>query len=518
MKQLKSIDDSLETINNKISPQFKIAFISGIILGLAAHAYMFTNKFPNYDDMGINGFGATFRLGRWFLWIIGSVAYHLDFVYSLPWVNGLITLLCIAVSAGLLVELLQIKSKIFCVLIGGCMVVFPSWTATFFFMFTAHFYGVAVLLAVLSIVFANTSSVRWLKYISPLCLACSMGIYQAYLPFVATGYIVLLLLKIFDEPQVEIIKHIKRAFYYLFQLLSAGVIYLVVMKLSLKITGQELDSYKGVNEMGTFSLELLKKFKEIIKNDFFGIFLNNSLEISHNYVLKIMYLVLYVFIILVISLLIIKLIKSKKYIMAVWSVICAALFVIAINSIYLICQDGVYLLMRYAYVWLMILPVCFISRLSKLVQSNILLLTERGLVTALLAGIFSYVHLANAEYFAMQLTYEQAKSYYTIVAMQIKELDGYSADMPVSFVGYDDISDESLYKNQIMEVFKMSGRDEVLAQTYNIGAFMKYYCGFEAEFFDIDVTEHEEISTMPIYPEKGSIKIIDGNVVVKFAE
>ena len=95
--------------------------MSVIIIGLIAHLYMFTNKLPNYDDMLINSFGATFRLGRWFLWLLGAVAYHLDLVYSLPWVNGILSLLFLAVAAMLMVDVLNIKNKISVVIISGVL-------------------------------------------------------------------------------------------------------------------------------------------------------------------------------------------------------------------------------------------------------------------------------------------------------------------------------------------------------------------------------------------------------------
>ena len=81
---MKHIEDNITNLYKKISSEFKITFISVWIFGLIAHAYMFMNKLPNYDDLlGVNGFGATFKVGRWFLWIVGAILYHIDFVYFL---------------------------------------------------------------------------------------------------------------------------------------------------------------------------------------------------------------------------------------------------------------------------------------------------------------------------------------------------------------------------------------------------------------------------------------------------
>ena len=48
-------------------------------------------------------------------------------------------------------------------------------------------------------------------------------------------------------------------------------------------------------------------------------------------------------------------------------------------------------------------------------RGKFMILLGWGMTLSICAGIFSYVHFANAEYFSMQLTFEQAKSYYTTV-------------------------------------------------------------------------------------------------------
>ena len=143
-----------------ISKEFKIAFTAAVVVGLIAHLYMFTNKFPNYDDLRtLDGFGTTFKSGRWFLWLMGAVAWHLKFVFSLPWVNGLITLLFVALSAGFMADLLGIKSKTGNVLLGAALIVFPSWISSFFFMFIVPYFAVAVFMTVLG-VYLSTKHIR----------------------------------------------------------------------------------------------------------------------------------------------------------------------------------------------------------------------------------------------------------------------------------------------------------------------------------------------------------------------
>lgn len=516
LKKIQSIDETIRTIYSTISKPFKTAFVASIIFGLIAHLYMFMNKLPNYDDMGLNGFGATFRLGRWFLWVLGATAHHLDFVYSLPWVNGLISLSFIAVSAGLVADLFRIKSAVGNVIIGAAMIVYPSWTATFFFMFTAPYYAIALCLAVCAVYM----TIKGKRFFIPasVMLACSLGIYQAYIPFAATIYVMVILLMIVERKN-DGIKIIRNAFYYLGQLVVGGVIYLIITKISLLLTNQKLADYKGMNSLGGFSGSSISEFFKIIVNDFFGLAYNNNLELSYNYVTKFMYLFLFMLIGALIIAETRMLISERQYLKAIELMVITFCFVIAVNSIYIVCQE-VYSLMRYAYVTLLILPICLIDRYKKNSTTQgigHLLRVEWAVSVVLTAGILSYCHFANAQYLSLNLGFEQASGYYGTIITQIKELEGYNPEMKTAFIGYDKIEDQSLYRNQVMEVFDMSGRDKVMAEAYSIEYFLKYYCGFDTQLVEFNA-DNAEVVQMPVYPQKGSIKIIDNTVVVKFAD
>jgi len=516
LKRIQSIDETIYFIYSKISRPFKTAFSAAMIFGMVAHLYMFMNKLPNCDDMGLNGFGVTFRLGRWFLWVLGTIAYHLDFVYSLPWVNGLITLVFISLSAGLVADIFQVNSMVGNVLIGAAMAVYPSWTATFFFMFTAPYYAIALFLAVLAVYMTKKGKRHFVS--ASIVLACSMGVYQAYVPFAATLYVILILLDITGKGK-DLIEIVKESFYYLGQLVLGGGLYLIITRISLAVTKQELADYRGIDTIGSFSDFSLCEFVKTIVKDFFGLAYNNNLELSYNFVTKFMYLFLFALTGALILLSIIALVQERQYLRAAGVAVITIIFIMAINSIYIVCRD-VYSLMRYSYVNIMLLPICFIDRCKRdaMPRRRTGFLVETEWVTAfvLAAGIMSYCHFANAQYLSMNLGFEQASGYYGTIITQIKELEGYDPEMKTAFIGYDKIKDSSLYRNQVMEVFEMSGRDPVLAETYSIELFLKYYCGFDTEL--VEMENNEEVMRMPVYPEEGSIKIIDNTVVVKFAD
>ena len=510
------MDQKIKQIYQKIPKRFKIAFVSAMLVGLIAHMYMFTNKLPNMDDLvGVDNFGVTFKNGRWFLWILGAVAYHLNLVFSMPWLNGLITLFLLACSAGIIVLLLDLKSNIANVIVGAVLVVFPSWTATFFYMFTAPYYALAVLMSVLA-VYITIRLKRGFWLAIPL-LACSMGIYQAYLPFTATLFVILLIVQVLDEEK-KCLEIVKTAFFYLLNLFAGTVVYFVAMKFSLLVTHQRLNTYKGLNSMGKISLDRIPKIFHTIFENFFGVFLNNNLEISYNLITKGMYFALFVVVLILIAQFVAGYVRKADYLKAAEVVVLFFVYILAINSIYIMCSEGIYALMYYSYVFLLIFPLVLLDRSFIKMGDN---KKNRGLewlvTCVLICGIGSYCQYANAEYLSMELSFEQAKSYFTTLITQIKSVDGYTDSCKVAFVGKD-IQDETLYRNDVMKRLSMTGRDEALVDAYSREYFIRYYCGFDTQYVSIDNLPTDKISEMPIYPSDGSVQMIDDVVVVKLAE
>lgn len=524
--EMNRIDELVKKEYGKLSKQFKIAFISAIIFGLIAHIYMFTNKLPNMDDLvGIDNFGVTFKNGRWFLWVLGAAAYHMNWVFSMPWLNGIITLFFIACSAGVIAVLLDLKSDMANVILGAILVVFPSWTTTFFYMFTAPYYAIAVFLGVLSVFL----TVKYKKGYMPaaLLLACSLGIYQAYLPFVATMYVILLFAQLYEEDKTYM-DVLKKAVYYLSNLIVGAVLYFVLMELSLILAKQSLNTYKGLDSMGKFSITRIQEIGKNIWTNFFGVFINNNLEISYNFMTKVMYFILFMVVAVLLLQLIAQLCGKADYRKAVAVVIMTIAYVLAINGIYIMCAEGIYALMYYAYAFMIIFPLLLVDKSMEnygINRENCIL--EWIVILVSVGGIGSYCQYANAQYLSMDLNIEQAKSYYTTLITQIKSVDGYTDECKVALIGKgsDDrdifrypVRDKTLYRNAVMDRFLSSGRDETMVEAYSRQYFIKYYCGFDAEYADVEELPHDIIEDMPLYPATGSVRLIDGVVVVKMSE
>lgn len=509
------MDDILVEIKKSVPERSRIACRAALVMGMVAHIYMFTNKLPNYDDVyTLDGFGATFRLGRWFLWVLGAAAYHLDLVISLPWINGLVSILLLVVSAGFLAELLGVKSRFGNLLIGASVVVFPTWTSTFFFMFTAPYYAVAVLMMTLAVYLHMRLKHGGIGAV--ILIACSLGIYQAYLPYVATLYVVVLFLMLFDEGR-DWKAILKKAMGCLVGLIFGVASYYLILRLFLVVRGEQLSSYKGVSSFGGLSTDRIPEIIKQIVSNTYGVFTGNRLEISYNLLTKGMYLVLLLCTMLCVALLLVHLLRNRNYGKAVITVLLLIAFETAINGIFIMCAEGTYSLMYYSFVFLMIFPVCLLDRCFELSENKLLMHTEIITAIALLLGVGSYCHYANAQYLSMELCYEQASSYFNTMITQIKSADGYYDGIPVAFIG-NEIQDTAMYQNEIMDRFYMSGRDRTLIEAYSRTDFLRYYCGFSPDYVSVDDLNKQEIEAMPVYPDSGSIQVIDGVVVVKLQE
>ena len=516
-KRIVRLSELIDKIWKNISSKAKIAFGSTIIWGLIAHLYMFMNKLPNYDDLMINSFGATFRLGRWFLWVIGAIAYHLELVYSLPWINGLVSLVLIACANAMIIELLQIDNKWIIGIICGVLVAYPSWTGTFFFMFTAPYYALAIVLAVLAVYYiVRKHNLGFI--IGMLCLSCSLGIYQAYLPFTAGLLVIVLILQLYKEEEWR--KVFKEGIRYLIFLLLTVGLYYVITRISLFITKQSFADYKGLGELGKFS------WKDTVCNIFGYSVANiftNKLEICHNLLGKAGYLIVIMAFLIGMIITCRQWIKQKKIANAILLIVLGISFWTAINAIYIMCQDenSIYVLMVYSYSLLFILPVSALEYIIEKCGSNpILVIEEYILSLTILVVAINYCHFANAEYLAMDLSLQQAESYYTTLITQIKSVPEYTTDMPIALgqKGGFILEDQTLYNNEVLSSFYLKCRDNSLVNTYNKELMLTYYLGFEPEYVSIESVDPEVVDKMPVYPNEGSIQVIDGTIVVKLTE
>ena len=504
----------------KIDFRYKCAIISTFITGLISQGMGLFNKYSVHDDSLNYGVGATYTSGRWMLDVLAKVEskYYGDGHYSLPTFNGFLAILLIALTACLIIKIIDIESPFLCSFIAGIMVCFPVITSIFGYMFTLHFYMMALFLGTLG-AYCICKSDRWYVWCIGVILAgSSVGIYQAFLPVTITLILLYLINYVQKNDNLKIIFR---------KIIVSGIccilfmlFYFGVSNFYLSIHGAVLSDYKGIDSMGRSPIgEYIKRAFAAYK-EFFAPDKKENYCMFPGNILNVYRIMIFISIILC-ALIIIKL--SKENIMrGIVFVILVALFPVSANFIIVMAEKSeVHSLMVYA----QLMPFVFFSWIvdNTKVKNEVF---AKGIsyasVVLIISLILMYMRVDNKCYLKASYAQQEAISYLTSLVSNIKESDGYRDEYPVAFVNEKSITDTSLqsgddgYMSNIgYHPYRMNVNAYV--NDYKWIEFMKQWTGYSPTVVDaIPFAEMDEVKQMPSYPDDGSIAIINDTVVVKF--
>ena len=256
-----------------ISRPVKITFISTIIMGLVIHFFFLANMFPNLDTVTIY---ANLRwlviTGRWFAFVPGLLSGD----YAMPWVNGLLSIFYIAISACLIVKCLRINKALHCVLISGLMISFPSFTNSLVYIFYSDALLSAMVFACLAVYL--THRFRYGFCLGIIFIALSLGVYQSYLSFAAGLSVAVIIVDIIQQNS-SIKKILIKGGKLFITLLLGVIIYFPIFRFALKKSELLITGYQGIDQIGrmpisTFLLLIRQSYMSIVKffyNDNYGL-------------------------------------------------------------------------------------------------------------------------------------------------------------------------------------------------------------------------------------------------------
>ena len=178
-------DAAFERFRKSVPSYTKWTFAASVVFGLIAHLYMLTNKLPNHDDI-FHLFQCDYgtQSGRWFL----PTVLQWDGDFSMPWLIGVLGILCLAGTACITTSLFHIRRPLACIITAALLVSFPTVASTFTYMFTADAYFFGLFLAAFAAFAVARFAIIGLP-VGAVALILSMGIYQSYFP-VATVLLV----------------------------------------------------------------------------------------------------------------------------------------------------------------------------------------------------------------------------------------------------------------------------------------------------------------------------------------
>ncbi len=534
---------TFQNLKKNIKLEWKIAFFTTFIIGLLVHMPILLSDIPNHDGLDSMYFSQNMiTSGRWFL----AVACGFSSYFTIPWVIGILGLFFLACAAVALTELLELRDKVSIMITGGLLAVFPALASTFAYVFTLDGYMLALFLAVLSVLLTKKYRCGFVG--GAICLAFSMGIYQAYLSFAVLLSIYMILLLLMEEGALK--DKFQFSVRYLYMGGLGVVLYFVILQVLLKIQGKELASYQGINSMGSaVGNSFLSNLKNLY-DDFVSFTVKGN--VLFNNVFSLMGFVLLAgFTMTVIAILFIKRKWWKNMGFFAIIVLLAVGLPVATNIILIVSPEVTYhLLMRYQWVLYLILMVDFISRYTDTVPTRQMINTDKGsahrndvyeeeaaagkshkgkavvwmewgVLLAAAVLIFNYAVTDNIAYSNLQKRYEKTYAYCVRLLDRIEQTDGYYQGIPIAMIGV--VGDEQFPTTDITwkvtsNMIGMNG-DSLLYTGFNYQAFMKHYLGATLNFLEPEVMSEiyysEEYVMLDSFPGRNSTKVVDGILYVK---
>lgn len=498
------------------------AAAAALACGTLAHSFALFNSIHNYDDIlqQPTGYGAGITLGRWLLTVLGDFNTKvLGLGYNLPMVNGVVFIFLIALSAALLVNVLRISSRGSAVLIGCLMSTFPTVCAAMAFRYVAPYFGISLLLSVLAAWSADRGKLGF--PLSALCIACSMGIYQAYVP-VTIGIFLLMLMRDSLEENAKFSRLVGKGFSYVGCLILGVVLYFIGLKICLAVYQTSLDTYQSVSTMGQFSLGrlpfLIKKAWTYAA--FFP--LKNHYSLTPTRVLQVAWIVV---ILGIMGLSVYVLFTRKlKLLPGLFFCLMGLLFPVGVNFIEIMCPDSiVYTLMVYAMVLIACAPLLLLEYVPKeRERGKRVFSTVFGILLSCIVLYNGYY--ANVNYTALYFSNRQVENFTAGLVNRMQGAEGYTPDKKWVFSGI--VQDSRLwdiwYEVPYYGGVIGSSAKGLLRTSYSFSVWFQAYSGVETPFATDEeqkaVEADPRFQEMPYWPSEGSVRVIDDYIVVKFPE
>lgn len=503
--------DLWERIKKTCLTQENVALSWGFwIFSILSYLYFVTNDLNNYDNISIltHGYGTGVASGRWLLQILGDFLDSIDLSFNLPFFNALTALIFLWLCGCLVVRILDIHSRFLCFSLGAITAAFPVVAATMFFSYTIQYYFFGLFLGVVGVFFLAKTG--WRRLLAPVFFALSLGLYQAYYPFLA-ALLVLMLIRETLEDGPSWKQVLKDSFLFLGLFVLGYLLYRILCQVFLNVYQTQFNDYKGMSSMGQVALgDLPRLIKDAYKH-YLRLYRLDYCAVGATVVVRICVGLSFLTVALGLIL------GWKKRPLLKNLELCVLLFLLplAANSIVIMVPNSsVYTLMVFGLIALYYIPVLMVEKLHS---------KTRGLLTiflslVLLCASVNYAYQSNGNYRSLYYQNKKTENYFTVLLTQIRSTEGYTEDMEIYFVG-ETIEDSSLYDGWQKYVFQYGGKGSSVMSAINAYSrpdFILQYFGYFVNYAPAEMVQQYSslIAQMPTYPNSGSIQIVDNLVLV----
>ena len=454
------------------------------------------------------------QLGRFLICAINIMRYGLISKILII----IISLICISFSIMLLKRIFEIKSRLILFLLSFIICVAPQFTETYMFIYCADAYLIAFLFSVLTVYCLKkiNEKKRYIVY-SILTTIIVCALYQAYLG-VILGLVVVLLIRLLFEKELRKSEFIKKALSWVGILIIGIIAYYIILNILLIIFNAELVSYKGANGLGIETI--LKLPGGILQSyiDSFRFFFKDNIINNTYYGRKIIYIILFVMT-MIGAIKRLLTIKNNKTFVSIASILLIIVFPVCVNIMNLIASGTVINLVTGPGILVTILfPILLLDNIK---EDNLSKILSWVCTIAIIILSWTFLLENTYTYIARNQTYANYRAVATDIYNKATSLQDYSKDKKWMF--------SDIIRFKVNDREKANGfisNDNAMWNNYqgtiqNISYYEKYL-GIKIKIVEKNeydtIKSKDEFKEMPIYPEPGSIKIINNVIVIKTSD
>lgn len=535
-----SFEEVVAALRARISKPMAASFFSALILGFVAHISAITELLMNWDSLTLK-FGTGFALpqGKW----LYSLLDRLHGIINVGSITVPLAILFCAVSAVILVKVLDIKRPIHAGLLGAAMAVFPSMMVICAYN-SEDIFLFSVLLAVLSVyVLVNC---KFGFVIGIILLSLSLGIYQAYIGFAAAALLILCIKMLFIPGMTSRKVLLQAGKYVLFLLLSI-LLYYIILQIVITVSNVGLTEYRGISDTlsgGSISVSVVwssicaayTQFTAGVWDDSFGTGGNRFI---------LFYRLAALLVLLILCGLCIKNKLYRKPSLLIMLLLFVALFPLATNIIEVLSFGASeYLIMTFPFVMCVAFLITVADKLMEpkpdafqdeeharhaSTKKEILpgIAAQWATIGICVCLVFNWYILDNQGYTRMKVAFSEAYSISMGMVEDITSCEGYNSESVVAVMGLslEKRTDPGFVTKDIFSdldpILGVSGRWFAFRTDYYWLGFVSNYMGYTFNLADEEkraiIAGSEEYKSMPVFPSDGSTRLIDGVIVLKIA-
>lgn len=504
----------------------KKVFIYTIIIGFLTHAFRMTNTMICSDTTNyLKSIGVSWviSLGRILLPIVEKIRGTVE----LPFLIGTICLVLIGCATIFFVRLFDIQENIFLVIIAWIFAANPVVTSIFAYMYTADGYMISLLFSVLAAYLCLKKKGLSGSLLGGLCLAVSLGFYQAFLSVT----IIIMLFYLFrmlytsEYDMKEIGKMTGRC---LLSGVTGVAVYAIGVMIVWKAGGYQAANYMGMDSAGATGIHGLLQSVIDCYVDFARFYIVRWELNRYNAMNVLMFLLTLITWLVLVT-------KRKLWRMPVRVVLMAFVFPLLplICHLFEFVSAGVSYTstsMEYslALVYLLLVIMWSDMRLSAGIAERFRWTDKQYWkrhclsmlsVVLLLCISFHFTVIANRSYYNMNNANTKMEMLLNRLVMRMEMVEGYHDDMEVAIFG-------SCYEipEYVPAAPMMSGvvSNIFLTQDNEYISMMNHYLSTSHGWADFEtmcqIAATEEFAAMEPWPSENSIRIIDGIMVLYLSD